>query len=413
MPGAEATTSGVGAGRRDGLLYALLWLGGFDLRCTLLAVPPVIPLIHRDLGLDEKTVGMLTALPTLLMAAAAIPGALLIARLGARRALVVGLLAVAVASALRGVGGSLVVLFAMTVVMGAGVAVSQPAFPTLTRDWFPARVGFATAVYTNGLLSGETLPAALTGPLVAPALHGSWPLSLAFWSAPVALTVALVLLLSDHVAEAAETPPKRWWPDFGDRRMLQLGLVMGIASAAYFGTNAFIPDFVRATGRPEYKDAALAAINACQLPASFLVLAVSRHLVRRRWPFVASALAIAAATVTLVLAPGAAVIACAGVIGFAAALPLVLTLSLPPLLAAPADVPRFSAGVFVIMYGFSFAGPVVGGSAWDLTGRPAAAFWALAVGAALMTALALTLRLRPAISSAAGPARPGEGARPP
>src|SRR5262249_40415198 len=58
---------------------ALLWLGGFDLRVTLLAVPPLIPAIHRDLGLDEKGVSILTGLPVLLLAIAAIPGSLLIA----------------------------------------------------------------------------------------------------------------------------------------------------------------------------------------------------------------------------------------------------------------------------------------------------------------------------------------------
>src|SRR5258708_16858823 len=34
----------------------LLWLAGIDLRLTILAVPPVLPLIHRDLALHEKSV---------------------------------------------------------------------------------------------------------------------------------------------------------------------------------------------------------------------------------------------------------------------------------------------------------------------------------------------------------------------
>ena len=38
--------------RADGLRLLLLWLGGVDLRLTMLAVPPLIPLIHRELHLD-------------------------------------------------------------------------------------------------------------------------------------------------------------------------------------------------------------------------------------------------------------------------------------------------------------------------------------------------------------------------
>ena len=56
----------------------LLWLSGAGLRITVLAIPPVIPLIHQDLHLTQAGVGFLTALPSLLFAAAAVPGSLLI-----------------------------------------------------------------------------------------------------------------------------------------------------------------------------------------------------------------------------------------------------------------------------------------------------------------------------------------------
>ena len=95
------------------MLLALLWLAGNDLRLTVLAVPPVLPAIHHDLHLSETLVGALTALPVLLLAAAAVPGSLLVARLGARRALILGLLVVGLAGAARGVGGAAPVLFAM------------------------------------------------------------------------------------------------------------------------------------------------------------------------------------------------------------------------------------------------------------------------------------------------------------
>jgi CP family cyanate transporter-like MFS transporter len=375
------------------MLLVLLWLGGLDLRVTLLAVPPVIPNIHHDLGLDEKGISVLTGLPVLLLAAAAIPGALLIARLGVRRALVAGLVLIAVGSVLRGAGPSLAVLFAFTLLMGVGVAVSQPVFPTLTGDWFPARLGLATAVYTNGMLVGETLPAALTGPLILPLLNGSWPLVFAFWSLPVLLTTALVLMTTREVPRPAGDEPRRWWPDFRSRQTWLIGLTMGCASAAYFGTNAFLPDFVHATGRAALKDPALAALNTCQLVASFAVLALSRRLVGRRGPFLVAACLILAATLGIVALPGGWVVAAAGVVGFATALALVLTLALPPLLAPPGDVARFSAGILVVIYGFSFAGPLIGGAAWDGTGLPAAAFLALAAGAGLMAVLAAIMPL--------------------
>ena len=79
----------------------LLWLCGVCLRITALAIPPVIPLLHRDLNLSETDVGWLASLPPMLFALAAIPGAVLIARFGIVPALVVGLLLNALGSAAR------------------------------------------------------------------------------------------------------------------------------------------------------------------------------------------------------------------------------------------------------------------------------------------------------------------------
>src|SRR5690349_1873159 len=152
----------------------LLWLSGIGLRLTLLAVPPVIPLIHRDLDLSETQIGTLGTLPSLLLAAAALPGSLLIARFGAKAALTVGLFLVGLGSAARGWAGGVALLYLTTIVMSAGVAVMQPALPPLVRDWLPQRIGLATAVYANGLLLGETIAVGLTIQVVLPLVGGSW-----------------------------------------------------------------------------------------------------------------------------------------------------------------------------------------------------------------------------------------------
>ena len=75
----------------------LLWLGGITLRVTILAVPPVIPLIHDDLHLSETQVGLLMGLPLAMFAIAAVPGSLLVARFGALRTLMIGMVITALA----------------------------------------------------------------------------------------------------------------------------------------------------------------------------------------------------------------------------------------------------------------------------------------------------------------------------
>src|SRR5205085_1652987 len=111
-----------------------------DLRITLLAVPPLIPLIHRDLPLDETAVAALLGLPVLLLAAAATLGSIIISRFDARRTVIFGMAMIGLSSALRGIGPSMPMLFAMTLVMGASVAIVQPALPALVYHWTPQHI---------------------------------------------------------------------------------------------------------------------------------------------------------------------------------------------------------------------------------------------------------------------------------
>src|SRR5687768_11437127 len=197
--------------REIGIALLLLWLAGNALRLTILAVPPVIPLIHADLHMSATQVGLLGGLPLLLLALAAVPGSLLIARTGVLAALTIGLLLNAAGGALRGALNDVLWLYAMTIVMGAGVAIMQVAMPPAVRAWVPQRrIAFATAVYTNGLLIGEILPVALMLPLVLP-LTGTWQWGFAFWSAPVAVIAVLVLLFAPRSGPANAAQTNRRW----------------------------------------------------------------------------------------------------------------------------------------------------------------------------------------------------------
>jgi MFS transporter, CP family, cyanate transporter len=369
---------------------AMLWLIGAALRLTILAVPPVLPLIHRDLAMSEKAVGLLSGLPVLLLGAVALPGSLVIARIGARRACLLGLVAVAAASAARGIGPSLALLFAMTLAMGAGVAVMQPALPVLVSQWFPRAPGLATAIYANGLLMGEAAPAALTIPVVLPWVGGSWALSFAVWAVPVAATALFLALATGEPARPGIAA--RWWPDWRNPQTWQLGLMQGGCGGLYFGANAFIPDYLHAVGRPELVAACLAALNLGQLPASLAIMLWAGRLGASRLAYLATPFVAFAAIAGFLVSSGWTMVAGAGVIGFCCAFVLILTLALPPQLAPTGDVHRLSAGMFAVGYSLSCLVPPLGGAVWDWSRIPATAFASGALGASFMLAGAVTLR---------------------
>jgi CP family cyanate transporter-like MFS transporter len=377
------------------ILFTLLWLSGACLRLTVLAIPPVVPLLHADLHLSETSIGWLSSLPPMLFAIAAVPGALIIARFGMVPALLVALLLTAAGSALRGAVANIVFLYASTIAMGAGVAIAQTAMPPLVRSWFPQRIGLATTVYTNGLLIGEILPVALTIPLTLPLLLDSWRLDLVFWSLPVLATALFVAACAPRAdtAKVTDTPIKRrWWPDWRNGIIWRLGLILGSVNSIYFVSNAFLPDYVIARGRPDLVSSALTALNVGQLPATFLLLGFADRLLRRPSVYWVTGSATFLCLVAMMSMDGWWIVFWAGMEGFTNAVTLILALALPSILSAADDVHRTAAGMFTISYSCAMAFSVLGGWLWDLTHLPIAGFAPVAVCALVIVALSSTVR---------------------
>jgi MFS transporter, CP family, cyanate transporter len=374
-------------------LLALLWLAGVALRMPILAIPPVTPLIHDDLHLSKTEVGFLHGLPLGMFALAAVPGSLLVARLGVWRTMLYGVILTAVASALRSASIDALTLFGATALTGFAVAVLQPALPALVRGWVPGRVPLGTAVYTNGMVSGATAGPAFTIPFVLPLVGGSWRLDLVVWSALIGAIALMLAAFAPRVADApvSSVASQRWWPNWKDPLIWWLGIGFGGTNTAYFGANAFLPNYLVTIGRPDLTAATLGWLNGAQLITSFSLLWLAHRAHRRLWPYVVFGPLAVAAFVVFVSPGGNWIVPAAAILGVSAAVPFVLILALPPALSAPNDVHRTAAGMFTISYGIAVIVPVICGALWDLTGAAWTAFVPLALCAVVMTLVGFRL----------------------
>ncbi len=373
------------------MALALLWLIGIALRLAILAVPPVIPALRREFDLTGTDIGILTGLPVILFAAAALVGSRLVAWVGVVAAVIAGLLLTALGSALRGAAADVMRLFAATVVMSAGVAVTQPALPALVGRWLPHRIGLGTGVYTNGLLVGEVLPVAFF-PVLFPWLGGSWRATFVLWAVPIAAIALLVLVTTPHEKETGVLVSARWWPDWPARDIWRLGLIFGGVGPLYFGSNAFLPGYLNEAGRPDLISPALTALNLGQLPASLLLMGFARHIESRAWPFVLAGALGLAGIGGIVATASAVTVASAAVVGFAAGSAFALGLTLPPLLSTRSEVARVSAAMFTISYAVTVVVAILCGAAWDLTGISRFAFLPIALAMVPPILLAPTIR---------------------
>ncbi len=362
--------------------FALLWLCGIALRLTILSVPPVITAIQADLALSGTEVGLLSALPVVVFGLFALPGSILVARFGIAATLAAGLLIGAVGAALRGALLSTPVLFTATIIMAAGIAMMQVALPAAVRQWMPNRAGFATALYTNGLLLGEILPVALTIAFVLPLTGGSWRLSLAFWGLPLVAIAILTLLMAPKRAASrpGSAPPVHWSPDWTERRVWQFGLTFIGATSTYFGTNAFVPGYLETAGRPDLIGSVLTALNAGQMPVSLLLLVFAGRLTRQPWSLPIVGVVSLLCLLGIATTASHWTIAFAGVLGGMLAAALTLVLTLPVLYCDQEDIARVSAGMFMVGYAAAVVISVAGGAAWDISGTARAAFVPIALG---------------------------------
>jgi len=395
---------GLSAGRLLKLLFAL-WLAGVAMRMTILAMPPVIPLVHDELGMSETHVGLLVGLPLAMFAMAAVPGSLLVARVGASLAVMVGMIIAGLAGGARGTAIDVWTLFAAAIATGFGVALMQPGMPTLVRDWLPNRIALGTIAYTAGMLIGASFAPILTIPWVLPLVGGSWRLDLILWAVPALLIVPVFYLLSPEGGERKFGAPAiggRWWPDWKNPLIWLIGLTFGSNNGPYFATNAFLGDYLASEGKPELLGPALSSLNATQLVALAILILTADRLQGRAWPFVLFGPVMLAAFLILIFAPSAVgIITAASLIGLTTAITLTPTLALPAFLSAPGDVPRTAAGMLTISYTMAIIVPTICGALWDLTGKPWTAFVPMCVCAVALAVLGATVtRYRPPVENA-------------
>jgi len=376
---------------------------GINIRSVILAVPPVLPLIQHDLNLSYTASGLLTALPILIMGATAWSSGLLVEKIGGRRAVTWGLLLLGLGTIMRGLWTTVFSLYLFTVLLSLGIALTQTTVPVLIRRWFPSHIGLVTALFTDGLIIGETIGAGATVPLMMRFLgNDAWPATFIFWGIPLVVLLAIWLWLAPPAPpmtlaslSSEETRFIASSPSAGSEKTpiktLHFGFLLGAGSLIYFGMNSWIAAYNQAIHHADLTPLALTILNAAQIPASLGVTFLAQRLTGRRWPFVSAGLICAVSIVGWVFAPAELEYLWAALLGASSALVFTLGLALPPLLAAPGKVARLTGTTLSLGYSTAFVGPFIGGGLWDLFHLPALAFLPIGVASMLLVLLGIWL----------------------
>ncbi|TMA03269.1 MAG: MFS transporter [Methanobacteriota archaeon] len=371
--------------RRD---LALAWAVGFTMWGLLLSIDPLLPAIQAELALTFTLRSLVLALPFLSMAIAAIPGGFLADRSGIRRSVTLGGAIATGGAALRAVPGGTVLLLTAAVVFGVGLGLVIPNLPKLVSTRYGRdRGGFATGVYSTGLITGSVAGVYATKPL-ADAL-GSWRWALLVWAVLGTSVMAAWALLVSPVDPRPRLSETGFRSLVRRRELWVLAFLFAAGNASYFFLVGNYPPYL--TSRGLGLDAALgqlALLIAVGVPAIFLAPIMSDRL-RARRPFLWGPHALIAALLFLIgRLPLAAILPVSIGLGLAEMAIFALVLLLPVDLFSPEEVGRGSGIVVSFAYVGALVGPLAAGIAVDLSGSfegVLEAFALLSVLAALAT----------------------------
>ena len=317
------------------LLGVCLLLIAFNLRPVFGSLSVVLPDIMRDTGLNATGASLLTTLPIVCLGLFAAPAPALARRFGVERTLLGALLLICLGTLLRA-WVSLPLLFASSVLAGAGIAIGNVLVLGMIKRDFPTRAAMMTGLYTLAICIGASISTAFTVPLEQSVFSGAWAPALAFWGLPagvVLLIWAPLALAARHeppTASAANSQPGS--ASLGrDPLAWQVTVFMGSQSSMAYIVMGWLAPILRERGLESAAAGyVVATAIVSQLVTSLITPSIAARCRDQRAFAVGVALLVSVSLLSLVLGPlggrwfWAVLLGCGLGSGFALALSLIV-----------------------------------------------------------------------------------------
>lgn len=366
------------------------------------------PMLQDELGIGLSAIGWLAGIFALIGLVGGIPTGAFVARFGARRILVIGLLVTVAGAALGAAVPGLAGLFAGRIIEGAGFLLITVAAPSLLEEVArPADRDLAFALWSCFMPVGMAA-AMLIGPL-----FGDWR---TMWWASGALALVICVTVPLVIPASRQGPPMSWrslrrdtMTVASDPGAVGLAITIALYSLMFFAVFSFLPVLVMERLEVTHQTAGLlsalaSAVNVIGNLTAGLLL--SRGFSRPAL-LIAACLIMGLASFGIflpVLPDSAAFLLCLLFSAVGGVIPAIL-LSSAPLVARAGGLVPIVLGLIVQGSNLGqILGPIAVGSALDRVGWEAAVI--IVAGAALIAVLVVASMLRPS-----GAERVGYGAR--
>lgn len=214
MSAVAAAGSGADAGeeRPPAIRWAILfgvWSVYFCFGLTITGLAPIVGPITRDLDISHTAMGGVLGIWQLVYIAAAVPCGAFLDRVGARRAVFLGALIIALSGLLRGVAEDVVTLYLAVGLFGIGGPIVSAGAPKEIARWFKGKDrGLAMGIYITGPALGGIIALSATNSVLMPFFAGDWRSVLLLWAAVTAVGAGIWFTIASLPAARRHDPPK-------------------------------------------------------------------------------------------------------------------------------------------------------------------------------------------------------------
>lgn len=241
-------------------MLAGLWLIYTAFGLIAGSIAPLVLLIEKQLNISHAEMGSVMGAWQLTYIFAAMPGGILLDRLGGHRALFLGGLMLALSALGRALATDYWTLMAAVALFGLGGPVVSSGAPKVVSQLFTGSDrGFAMGIYMTGPSIGGVIGLTMTHSVLLPFFNGQWRSVMLLWAAFAAMA-ALIWLFIGKAASPVLKPGESAAPampqgpimrELAGTRAIQVVLLMALGVFAFnHGLNNWLPELLRSHGLP-------------------------------------------------------------------------------------------------------------------------------------------------------------------
>lgn len=261
-------------------LTILLLLAALNLRPAITSISPLLENIRADLHIQGVTASLLVTLPVLCMGLFAPLALSWSKRWGLEKVITFSLLLIGLATLLRLMADSTVILMSSALLAGIGIGLIGPLLSGFIKQYFPNPAAMVS-VYSVSLVIGAALAAGLAVPLQQ-VLRGSWQYSLSFW-AILAIVAGLSWLRLARAPQSKTTTASVSLP-FRQQKAWLLTIFFGLMAAIFYSLTTWLSPMMAHAGYSKIQAGYMMTLfTIIQIPISFLIPIGVSTFGKRAW----------------------------------------------------------------------------------------------------------------------------------